>query len=96
MHQRPTDTLNDTLSVMHTGCAWADLPKEYGAPSTCWRRLHEWSQDETWERSWRTRLSHRDADGKLAWAQALLDGSVVPANKGAMAEAKRRLATARR
>ncbi|WP_322815558.1 hypothetical protein [Chloroflexus sp.] len=36
-------------------------------------------------------MSHLDADGTLAWAQALLNSSVVPANKGAMAEAKRRL-----
>ncbi|GIV64738.1 MAG: transposase [Bellilinea sp.] len=89
-------TRNGMLSVLHTGCAWADLPKEYGSPSTCWRRWHEWSHDGMWERIWRTLLSRLDADGTLEWACAFLDGSFVPANKGALASAKQRLATAQR
>ncbi|ABY34714.1 TIS1421-transposase protein A [Chloroflexus aurantiacus J-10-fl] len=89
-------TLNGMLYVLHTGCAWADLPTEDESPSTCWRRWHAWSQDGTWERMCRTLLSRLAADGTLAWARALLDGSVVPATKGALAEAQRRLATAPR
>ena len=42
------------------------------------------SLDGTWERIWRTFLSQLDAEGKLEWAQAFLDGSFVPAKKGAM------------
>jgi hypothetical protein len=49
-----------------------------------------------WERIWRTLLSRLDADGTLEWACAFLDGSFVPANKGALASAKQRLATAQR
>jgi len=71
--------------VLKTGCAWEALPREYGSDSTCWRRLNEWSRDGTWERIWRTFLSQLDADGKLEWAQAFLDGSFVPAKRGAMA-----------
>jgi transposase len=89
-------TLNGILYVLPTGGAWADLPTEDGSPSTCWRRWHAWSQDGTWERMWRTLLSRLAADGTLEWAHALLDGSVVPANKGALVEAQRRLVTARR
>ena len=77
-------TLNGILYVLKTGCAWEDLPSEYGSDSTCWRRLNEWSLDGTWERIWRTFLSQLDAEGKLEWAQAFLDGSFVPAKKGAM------------
>ncbi|WP_416208432.1 transposase [Chloroflexus sp.] len=44
--------LNGMLYVLHTGCAWADLPKEYGLPGTYWRRWLAWSQDGTWERIW--------------------------------------------
>jgi transposase len=32
-------TLNGVLHVLKTACAWEDLPREYGAPTTCWRRL---------------------------------------------------------
>ncbi|MGQ9529296.1 MAG: transposase [Chloroflexus sp.] len=58
-------TVHGMVSVLPTGCAWADLPTEYESPSTCWRRWHKWSQDGTWKRMWRTFVSRRDADGKL-------------------------------
>ncbi len=75
-------TLNGILYVLKTGCAWANMPREYGSPTTCWRRLDEWNQDETWERIWRTLLGQLDAQSKIEWAQAFLDGSFVPAKKG--------------
>jgi transposase len=77
-------TLNGILYVLKTGCAWEDLPREYGSDTTCWRRLNEWSENGTWEQIWRALLSQLDAEQKLAWAQAFLDGSFVPAKKGAM------------
>ncbi|WP_322822859.1 transposase [Chloroflexus sp.] len=89
-------TRNGMVAVLPTGCAWADLPTENESPSTCWRRWPAWSHDGTWERSWRTRLRRRDTDGTLAWARAVLDGSVVPAKQGVLAEAQRRSATAPR
>jgi len=73
-------TLNGIIYVLKTGCAWADLPREYGSPTTCWRRLHQWTQDGTWERIWRALLSRLDEAGQLEWAHAFLDGSFVPAN----------------
>ncbi|MBV9469098.1 MAG: transposase, partial [Abitibacteriaceae bacterium] len=42
-------TLNGILYVLKTGCAWEDLPPEYGSDTTCWRRLQQWSADGTWE-----------------------------------------------
>ncbi len=32
-------TLDGILYVLRTGCRWADVPREYGSPVTCWRRL---------------------------------------------------------
>ena len=32
-------TLNDILYVLRTGYRWQDVPRVYGAPATCWRRL---------------------------------------------------------
>lgn len=78
-------TLNGILYVLRTGCAWEDLPREYGSSTTCWRRLNRWSADGTWERIWRTLLSQLDAAQRLDWTQAFLDGSFVPAKKGAEA-----------
>lgn len=77
-------TLNGILFVLKTGCAWADMPRSYGSYVTCWRRLQQWTADGTWERIWQALLKQLDGAGKIAWAQAFLDGSFVPAKKGAM------------
>lgn len=75
-------TLNGILYVLRTGCAWADMPERYGSYVTCWRRLDGWSQDGTWERIWRELLSRLDAEERLDWTRAFLDGSFVPAKRG--------------
>jgi transposase len=87
-------TVNGILFVLKTGCPWADVPRAYGSPATCWRRFRAWSADGTWERMWRTLLSQLDAQGKLEWAQAFLDGSFVPAKKGELGLVKRSSAKA--
>ncbi len=89
-------TLNGILFVLKTGCPWEDVPHTYGSPATCWRRFRTWAADGTWERIWRTLLSQLDAQGKLEWAQASLDGSFVPAKKGGPALARPKSARARR
>ena len=35
-------TLNGSLYVLRTGCRWQDLPRRYGSPVTCGRRLDQW------------------------------------------------------
>jgi transposase len=75
-------TLEGILYVLRTGCRWCDVPREYGSSTTLWRRLRQWEGAGVWERVWRAMLSSLDAQGKLEWAQAFLDGSFVPAKKG--------------
>lgn len=83
-HPRADDrqTLNGILYVLRTGCRWQDVPREYGSPTTCWRRLRTWEEDGTWERIWRSLLALLDELRKLEWAKVFLDGSFVPAKKG--------------
>jgi len=52
-------------------------------PPTVWRRLKRWGEEGIWERIWRAALAVLDAQGKLDWSIAFLDGSFVPAKKGA-------------
>src|SRR5437588_7862790 len=75
-------TLEGILYILRTGCRWCDVPREYGSATTLWRRLRQWEEQGVWERIWRTLLSSLDAQDKLEWAQAFLDGSFVPAKKG--------------
>ena len=78
-------TLNAILFVLRTGCRWQDLPRELGSPTTAWRRLKTWEESGVWEGIWRAVLNTLEAQDKLEWAQAFLDGSFVPAKKGEVA-----------
>ena len=77
-------TLEGILWVLRTGARWRDVPREYGSPTTCWRRLKQWEESGVWETIWRALLANLEAEQKLDWAQAFLDGSFVPAKKGAV------------
>lgn len=70
------------LYVLRTGCRWKDMPQEFGASVTAWRRLKRWEEQGVWERIWLTLLSRLDEAQKLDWTTAFLDGSFVPAKKG--------------
>ena len=75
-------TLNGILYVMRTGCHWEDVPREYGSPTTCWRRLKAWAEDGIREKVWRGLLALLDERENLDWDRAFLDGSFIPAKKG--------------
>ncbi len=75
-------TIEGILYVLITGCRWPDLPPEYGAPTTVWRRLKGWGAAGVWTRIWRAALAALDQQGKLDWTMAFLDGSFAPAKKG--------------
>lgn len=75
-------TIEGILYVLITGCRWQDLPREYGAPTTVWRRLKRWGEEGIWERIWRAALVALDQCGQLDWSMAFLDGSFAPAKKG--------------
>lgn len=75
-------TIEGILFVLITDCCWQDLPREYGAPTTVWRRLKCWGEEGVWERIWRAARAILDQQGQLDWTMAFLDGSFAPAKKG--------------
>jgi transposase len=75
-------TVNGILWVLHSGARWKDLPRRYGSPSTCHRRLQEWQELGVWEHIWLRFLTILNQQSKVDWSQAFLDGSFVPAKKG--------------
>ena len=83
------------LWILRTGAPWADLPKRYPSPSTCWRRLKLWEEQDLWLKAWRAFLSELDENGQLDWSEAFVDGSFAPAKKGANASVRPRGARAR-
>jgi transposase len=77
------EVIDGILWVLKTGARWRDLPPEYPSPSTCWRRLSQWEEDETWLDVWRAFLSELDDRQKLKWGNVFMDASFFPAKKGA-------------
>lgn len=64
-------TLDGILYILRTGAPWAELPREYGSPVTCWRRLAEWEASGVWERVWTTLLATLTAPERLIWIGAV-------------------------
>jgi transposase len=58
------------------------MPRCYGSPIPCWRRLRKWQEEGVWEGIWRVLLASLDEQGRLAWQLAFLDGTFVAAKKG--------------
>jgi transposase len=83
------------LWMLRTGARWKDLPQQYPSPSTCWRRLRDWEDQDVWLKAWRAFLAQLDAQGQLDWAEAFADGSFAPAKKGGPASGKRNAARVR-
>ncbi len=75
-------TIAGILYILITGCRWQDLPREYGAPTTVWRRLRRWGEEGVWARIWRAALAALDQQGQLDWTMAFLDGLFAPAKMG--------------
>ena len=96
--RRPVDNrrvLEGILWVLRSGARWKDLPTEFPSPSTCWRRLRDWEEQDVWLTIWRAFLGELDQKGHLDWSETFADGSFAPAKKGAPASARPNAARAR-
>ncbi len=75
--------LEGILWILWTGAPWSELPRRYGSPSTCWRRLNEWEKTGVLLKLWRAFLAQLNDQRKLRWDECFADGSFIPAKKGA-------------
>jgi len=80
--------LEGILWILRSGARWCDLPEEFPSPSTCWRRLRDWEEQEVWVNIWRAFLSELNERQQLNWSESFMDGSFAPAKKGATESAK--------
>ncbi len=58
-----------------TGCAWRDLPEDFGPWQTVWKRHRRFSLDGTWDQILTTLQAQADAAGDLDWAVSV-DSSI--------------------
>lgn len=79
----PRPCLEGIIWVLVSGARWQDLPERHPSPSTCWRRLREWSDDGRFLAAWDLLLGKLDRLKGINWEEAIGDGSFVRAKKGA-------------
>ena len=78
----PRPCLEGIIWVLISGARWQDLPERYPSPSTCWRRLREWTDDGRFLAAWELLLGKLDRLKGINWEEAIGDGSFVRAKKG--------------
>ena len=78
----PRFVLDSILWVLKTGACWDDLPRQEGfvAFQTAHRYLQNWADDGTFGRIVQALASEAD----LNLSECFIDGTFVPAKKGAM------------
>ncbi len=77
------EVLNGIFWIMRTGAAWQDLPSRYPSYSTCYRRFHAWCRSGVFERILETLAQDLEERGRLDLSECFIDGTFVPAKKGA-------------
>jgi transposase len=83
------------LWVLWTGAQWSELPRRYGSPSTCWRRLKQWEASGVLLKLWRAFLAQLNDAQQLRWDECFADGSFISAKKGGPRSARRSVAKVR-
>ena len=75
--------INGIFYVLRTGVPWADLPSEYGPPTTVYNRFNRWSYAGHWDRIME---AIADADNVDA---VMVDGTTIRAHHSATTLKKR-------
>jgi transposase len=84
--QRPNrDVLNGILWVLRTGAPWNDMPGRYPPSSTCHRRFQEWNRSGVLENVLQALARDLQERGGIDLSEGFIDGTFIPAKKGAPA-----------
>jgi len=81
------DVLDGILWVMRTGAPWHDMPSRYPSYQTCHRRFQQWCADGTLERIVVTIRRDLYTRGGVEDIEGFIDGTYVPAKRGAQRSA---------
>ena len=75
--------INGIFYVLRTGLPWADLPSEYGRPTTVYNRFNRWSYAGHWDRIMAAIADVHNVD------TVMVDGTSVRAHHSATTSKKR-------
>lgn len=45
----PRKCVEGVLWIVRPGARWRDFPKTFPSPTTCWRRLRQWTANGVWQ-----------------------------------------------
>ena len=76
------ECLEGVLWVLRSGARWCDIPVDLPSPSTCWRRLQEWSGEGCLDDIQAAVVVELDELGLLNWDQLLADATFIRGKKG--------------
>jgi transposase len=82
------EVLEGVLWILKTGAPWKDLPLRYPPYQTCHRRFQQWVRAGVIEKILETLAEDLKKRGGLDLSECFIDGTFVPAKKGALAWAK--------
>ena len=80
----PREVLNGILWVLRTGAPWKDLPDRYTSHQTCHRRFQHWTKAGVFRCIVEELAAELQERGRIDLREAFIDGSFVPAKKGAV------------
>ncbi|UPY80710.1 IS5 family transposase [Leptospira weilii] len=80
--------LNGILWILRTGAQWKDLPDRYPSYQTCHRRFQEWNRNGTMRNIIRSLANDLRERGEIETEESFIDGTFVPAKKGAQKSGK--------
>jgi len=73
------------LWVLESGARWEDIDKyRYASYQTCHRYFQEWVQSGVFQNALETLVKEGESEGLLKLHESFVDGSFVPAKKGAL------------
>ena len=75
--------INGILWVLHTGAPWADMPPRYGPHQTAYDRYLRWRKRGIWDRLLSALQAQADAEGRLSWDYAAVDGTIIAVHPNA-------------
>ena len=79
------DVLSGVLWILRTGAPWADLPSRYPPYQTCHRRFQQWVEAGVFVRILEALWRDLRERGGVDDVEGFIDGSYVPAKRGAHA-----------
>ncbi len=82
------EVLNGVLYILRTGAAWADLPERYPPYQTCHRRFQHWVPSGVLRGVLQALAEDLRVRGRFDLREAFIDGTFVPAKRGALVSGK--------